>query len=111
MAKPVVLCKLQKGKVIDAQPNFVDTFNWMVDFINHLRGEKGLEVHNPLGDFPVIRPKKQKGEGDVEVITHLEYSTSDHQLKMTKRKLPKDVQFADKEGEVTTVFTATEIDE
>ena len=38
-SRPMVLCKLEKGKLIDSQDNFVDTFNWMVDYINNLRGD------------------------------------------------------------------------
>lgn len=61
-ARPQVLCKLEKGKVIDAQSGFVDTFNWMVDFINNLRGEgeeiagnSDLRVDRTVDDHPVIR--------------------------------------------------------
>lgn len=39
MARPGILCKLQKGTLIDAQPNFVDTFNWLVEFVENLKGE------------------------------------------------------------------------
>lgn len=51
MAKPAILCKLEKKKLIDTQEGFVDTFNWMVDYINNLKGDKdNIEVSNPTGD-------------------------------------------------------------
>lgn len=53
--RPLVLCKLEKGKLIDAQENFVDTFNWMVDYINNLRGDNArIRISNPTTDAPVI---------------------------------------------------------
>lgn len=55
-ARPMVLCKLEKGKLIDTQENFVDTFNWMVDYINNLRGDNSnIEITNPTTNNPVIR--------------------------------------------------------
>ena len=55
-ARPMVLCKLEKGKLIDTQENFVDTFNWMVDYINNLRGDNTkIEITNPTTNNPVIR--------------------------------------------------------
>lgn len=55
-ARPMVLCKLEKGKLIDTQENFVDTFNWMVDYINNLRGDDTkIEITNPTTNNPVIR--------------------------------------------------------
>jgi len=61
--RPPFLCKLKKGKVIDADDNkgFVDTFNWMVDFINNLRGDgdldngKSIRLDRTIDDRPVIR--------------------------------------------------------
>lgn len=56
--RPMVLCKLEKGKLIDTQENFVDTFNWMVDYINNLRGDdSNIELTNPTTENPVIRLK------------------------------------------------------
>lgn len=70
MARPQVLCKLEKGKVIDAQSGFVDTFNWMVDFINNLIGEgeeiagkSDLRVDRTVDDHPVIRGGGKYGGG------------------------------------------------
>lgn len=59
--RPGTLCKLEKGKLIDAQENFVDTFNWMVDFIENLKGDgdadagKSVRVDRSVSDRPVIR--------------------------------------------------------
>ena len=75
MARPPVLCKLEKGKVIDAQPGFVDTFNWMVDFINNLIGEgeeiagkSDLRVDRTVDDHPVIRGGGKGGGGGKDYI-------------------------------------------
>ena len=61
--RPPILCKLKKGKLIDADDNkgFVDTFNWMVDFINNLCGDGDLDkgklitLDRTIDDRPVIR--------------------------------------------------------
>ena len=61
--RPPILCKLKKGTVIDADDNrgFVDTFNWMVDFINNLCGDGDLDkgklitLDRTIDDHPVIR--------------------------------------------------------
>ena len=70
MARPAILCKLRKGKLIDAQPNFVETFNWMVDFINNLRGEGEINaeastivVDRTDASAPVIRGGGKDAEG------------------------------------------------
>ena len=36
--KPAQLCQLEKGKLIDGQKGFVDTFNWAVNAIANLKG-------------------------------------------------------------------------
>ena len=59
--KPAQLCHLERGKMIDTQENFVDTFNWIVDFINNLKGDgeedntKHIKVDTKTSDHPVIR--------------------------------------------------------
>lgn len=61
--RPPILCHLKKGKIIDADDNrgFVDTFNWLVDFCNNLRGEgdfdstKSIRLDRRIDDHPVIR--------------------------------------------------------
>lgn len=59
--RPAILCKLEKDKLLDAQPGFVDTFNWMVDFINNIRGDGDnggtglITVDKTIDDRPVIK--------------------------------------------------------
>ncbi len=69
-ARPMRLCHLEKGKLIDQQQNFVDTFNWMVDYINNLRGDGSyIDLTNPTTDNPVIRFKKiNSSDSDVNGI-------------------------------------------
>lgn len=75
--RPAVLCKLKKGVILDAQQGFVDTFNWMVDFINNLKGEgevddgkSDLVVDRSVSDNPVIRggSKDSGGGSGIKVI-------------------------------------------
>lgn len=68
MARPGVLCKLQKGKLIDVQEGFVETFNWMVDYINNLKGDdKNIQLDNPATTNPVIKFIGDDSGGDGEV--------------------------------------------
>lgn len=69
MAKPGVLCKLQKGKLIDVQEGFVETFNWMVDYINNLKGDDtNIKLDNPATTNPVIKLiSSGGGSGEVTV--------------------------------------------
>ena len=75
--KPDNVCKLEKGKMIDANEGFVDTFNWMVDFICNLKGDKDenpesgtLSVDRTVSDFPVIRSgEADESEGKAGEIT------------------------------------------
>lgn len=68
MAKPAQLCKLVKGKLIDACPGFVDTFNYIVDWVENFRGEgedsgssensegaSDLRLDRTIPDHPVMR--------------------------------------------------------
>lgn len=112
-AKPAQLCRLKKGQLIDVQEGFVDTFNWMVDFINNLKCDKdtGLKIDTTISDKPVIKladaGKKKEGQ---EVVVNVEYDTADHTFRQYKRKLASTVKFADnKQDDGSTVFTATEI--
>lgn len=82
MARPAILCKLQKGTLIDAQPHFVDTFNWMVDFINNLKGEgeikpneSTLVVDRTDTAAPVIRGGGKGGGGEL-TVTGTDLSTA-----------------------------------
>lgn len=61
MERPATLCHLKKDQLIDTQENFVDTFNWMVDFINNLKGDgdddkdKKIKVDKSTSDHPIIK--------------------------------------------------------
>lgn len=69
--RPPNLCHLKKGMLIDSDENkgFVDTFNWMVDFINNLCGDgdldngKPIHVDRTIDDRPVIRGGAGGGGG------------------------------------------------
>ena len=59
--KPAILCKLTKGTIIDANPGFVETFNWLVDFCNNLQGDgdrnkaRKITLDKSDPDHPVVR--------------------------------------------------------
>lgn len=61
MARPATLCRLKKGTFIDDNLGFVETFNYLVDFIDNLKGDGDLDVGRPVkldrskDDRPVIR--------------------------------------------------------
>ena len=52
--RPPFLCELEKGKFVDTQFGFVDTFNWAVRAIDNLEGGKNCEVEWVDDDHPVI---------------------------------------------------------
>ena len=112
-AKPAQLCRLKKGKLIDVQEGFVDTFNWMVDFISNLKCDKdtGLKLDTTISDKPVIKlaDAGRKKEGQ-KVVVNVEYDETTHTFKQYKRKLASTVKFADsKQDDGSNVFTATQI--
>lgn len=61
--KPASLCELEKGKLIDTQQGFVDTFNFAVNAINNLEGGKNCEVDWTIPDHPVINVDIPETEG------------------------------------------------
>lgn len=71
--RPAILCHLKKGTLIDANPGFVDTFNWLVDFCNNLQGDKDLNrdkhisVNKTKDDHPVIEFDGEAGSGAIAV--------------------------------------------
>lgn len=69
--RPGTLCKLEKGRLIDSQKGFVDTFNWMVDFIENLKGDgERIEVDRSMSDAPVVRlvEDDEKTSGGTEYV-------------------------------------------
>lgn len=61
--KPAQICQLQKGKLIDTQKGFVDTFNWAVQSIANLKGGENCDVTWPTDDHPTIDCTAKEGEG------------------------------------------------
>lgn len=76
MARPPILCVLEKGKIIDAQEGFVDTFNWLVEFCGNLKGEgeeaanteSTLKLDRTDESHPVIRGAGKGGSGELTLI-------------------------------------------
>ena len=62
MLKPKVLCVLEKGKLIDVQDGFVDTFNWMCSWISKFKAGSSpcadFEVDTRMSDEPKLRITK-----------------------------------------------------
>lgn len=52
--RPPNLCELEKGKLIDTQQGFADTFNWAVRSIDNLKGGRNCSVDRTIPDQPVI---------------------------------------------------------
>ena len=52
--RPGTLCDLKSGKAIGAQPNFADTFNWVVACLKNLKAGRGISLNWPSSDTPEI---------------------------------------------------------
>lgn len=80
--RPAILCKLKKDTILDANPGFVDTFNWMVDFINNICGDgdldrtKPITVDKTIDDRPVIRG----AAGGVTSGCNFSYDPTNHSI-------------------------------
>lgn len=97
MAQPIKLCKLVAGKALGAFPDFVATFNWLVDFCANLKGEgedaaasesagenkNQLRVDRTVSDHPVIRGGGS-GKGSADMSTFVLKSGDDSNVKFTK---------------------------
>ena len=75
MAKPIVVQKLKHGKALCGKTfgGFVDTFNWLVDFCQALKGDKDTNIANGTitvdradPSAPVIRGGGGGGGGAVD---------------------------------------------
>ena len=63
--RPGTLCNLKSGMAIGAQPNFADTFNWLVSAMKNLKGGKGIKVKWPSSDTPeILAEGEDDGEGE-----------------------------------------------
>lgn len=65
--RPGFLCELQKGKLIDTQPGFADTFNYAVRSIDNLEGGRNCKVDRTIPDCPVINVDIPDSPGGVGV--------------------------------------------
>lgn len=52
--RPGALCTLNRGESIYNQPNFVDTFNWVVACVKNLQGGSNCKVEWTADDTPTI---------------------------------------------------------
>lgn len=43
MAKPQMLCRLTEGKLLSSFGHFVETWNWIVDCLDNLKGDKDAD--------------------------------------------------------------------
>lgn len=105
--KPGVLCKLEKGKLIDANRGFVDTFNWIVDWVSNFKcaKETGLKLDTSASDRPEVKNDTVSGSDGVEiVIPPISYDPTTHELtyKVVKARIVK-VEGSEK---MRTAFTA-----
>ncbi len=84
--RPATLCELEKGKLIDTQQGFVDTFNFAVRAIDNLKGGKNCTVDWTIPDHPVIDvdiPETESGGGggggggNVEDVTSETYNNGE----------------------------------
>ena len=86
MATKPQLCKLEKGKIIDAQKGFVDTFNWMVSVLDEL-----TPINAKISDLTVL--------------VGSEYDASTHKFTVKTRKARAIV--LESRDQESTVFEAT----
>ena len=80
--RPPFLCELDKGKLIDTQVGFVDTFNYAVRAIDNLEGGKNCSVDWTIPDHPVINVELDDdggGSPDVSAVKDVVPSTSGSQ--------------------------------
>ena len=84
--RPAKICVLEKGKLIDVQKGFVDTFNWMVDVLDTL------------------------SKSNLVLVSASEYSSSKHKFKNKTIKV-SDIISGKTNLTDSTVFTATPISE
>lgn len=78
--RPATLCELEKGKLIDTQQGFVDTFNFAVRAIDNLKGGKNCTVDWTIPDHPVIDvdiPETESGGGGGDGGGNVEDVTSE----------------------------------
>ena len=86
--RPQILCTLVKDKVLDVQPNFVATFNWLVSCIDNLKGVDGIDVEEVSMGKPVVRPSKNpdtplvdlSGLDNLHIVTSVVWDPSAHAI-------------------------------
>ena len=75
--RPGFLCELQKGKLIDTQPGFADTFNYAVRSIDNLKGGRNCKVDRTVPDCPVINVDIPDSPGGVGGGCAVEFTGTD----------------------------------
>lgn len=53
-ARPNTVCHLKKGKLVDTNEGFVDTFNWVADSMHNLKGGDNVTINWQDGSHPII---------------------------------------------------------
>lgn len=61
--KPPITCRLETGKLIDVQRNFVDTFNWLVEIAERMKGVDGISISGIASGNPQISLNLSAGDG------------------------------------------------
>lgn len=75
--RPAQICQLEKGKLIDTQQGFADTFNWVAQSVANLQGGQNCEVSWTLPDHPTIDVNVgDEGEGGGGGITNAVYDVT-----------------------------------
>ena len=91
--KPTTLCTLEKGKLLDTQENFVDTFNWMVGLLDSLTDGLNSQVVN------------------VDIVEKAKYDSEKKKLTVTRRNANIIVTDEGKPHQPEEVFEAVPISE
>ena len=100
MAKPIAVQKLKHGKALCGKTfgGFVDTFNWLVDFCQSLKGDNDanqgngtITVDRADPSAPVIRGTNVQGGGggdeEITVVVGMRYDMSEHKFIAVTRKI------------------------
>ena len=98
MGRPAKLCKLKTGQIIDVHRHFVETFNWLVDFVNGLNATGKIKLDRTDESRPTISMEDPeavesavKGVLDNQyVVTDVSWNAANQTLDISKGKLALD---------------------